>query len=166
MDNDDATRYIGLMTARARLRQLGLSTAAAVRLGVRDPRSLLLSARMSAWIVLISIVARLVPLSTMFRLAETRRRWAPSALLPAEEIARRIDRVFHAGLVKDGSCWKRAAVLRRYLLLNGIETEVVFGVRRESGGELAGHAWLEREGAPFLEREQPQYVVTFRHPSR
>ena len=154
------------MNARARLRRLGLSIAAAVRLFVRDPRSLLLSARMSAWIVLISIVARLVPLPTMFRLAETRRRWAPSALLPAEEIARRIDRVFHAGLVTDGSCWKRAAVLRRYLLLNGIETDVVFGVRRQSGGELAGHAWLEREGTPFLEREQPQYTVTFRHPSR
>ena len=154
------------MNVRELLRRLGRSIAAAVRLGLHDPRSLLLSVRMSAWIVLISIVARLVPLSTMFRLAETRRRWAPAALLPAEEIARRIDRVIHAGLVTDGSCWKRAAVLRRYLLLNGIETEVVFGVRKESGGELAGHAWLEREGAPFLEGELPQYTVTFRHPSR
>lgn len=41
--NDDATRYIGLMTARERLRRLVLSIAAAVRLGVRDPRSLLSS---------------------------------------------------------------------------------------------------------------------------
>lgn len=154
------------MSARERLRRLGLGIAAAVRLGLRDPRSLLLSARMSAWIVLISIAARLVPLPTMFRLAETRRRWAPSTLLPAEEIARRIDRVFRAGLFPDGSCWKRAAVLRRYLLLNGIETDVVFGVRRESGGELAGHAWLEREGTPFLEGELPEYNVTFRHPPR
>ncbi|HET8774915.1 MAG TPA: lasso peptide biosynthesis B2 protein [Thermoanaerobaculia bacterium] len=147
------------MSVRARI-------AAAVRLGVRDPRSLLLSVRMSAWIVLISIVARLVPLPTMFRLAETRRRWPPSALLPAEELARRIDRVFHAGLVKDGSCWKRSAVLRRYLQLNGIETDVVFGVRRQDGGQLAGHAWLEREGVPFLENEPPQYTVTFRYPPR
>jgi len=121
---------------------------------------------MAAWIVLISAVARLMPLPAMFRLAETRHRWAPSARLPAEEVARRIDRLFHAGLAADGSCWKRAAVLRRYLLLNGIETEVVFGVRRQDGRELAGHAWLEREGVPFLEREQPDYVVTFRHPSR
>jgi hypothetical protein len=154
------------MTAPERLRRLGRNIAAAVRLAAHDPRSLLLSARMTAWIILISMVARLVPLPTMFRLAETRRRWAPSAVLPAAEIARRIDRVLHAGLVKDGSCWKRAAILRRYLLLNGIETEVVFGVRRQNGGELAGHAWLEREGVPFLEREPPQYVVTFRHPSR
>lgn len=74
--------------------------------------------------------------------------------------------MFHAGLFTDGSCWKRAAVLRRYLLLNGIETEVVFGVRKENGGQLAGHAWLERDGAPFLEREQPAYTVTFRYPDR
>lgn len=140
--------------------------AVALRLGVQNPRSLLLSARMSAWIVLISIVARLVPLPTIFRLAETRRRWTPDALLPAEEIARRIDRVFHAGLVTDGSCWKRAVVLRRYLQLNGIDTDVVFGVRRQNGGQLAGHAWLEREGVPFLESEPPQYTVTFRYPSR
>jgi energy-converting hydrogenase Eha subunit A len=154
------------MTMRERLRRLARSLAAAVRLGLRDPRSLLLSVRMAVWIVLISIVARLISLPAMFRLAETRRRWAPAAVLPPEEIAERIDRVFRAALVTDGACWKRAAVLRRYLLLNGIETEVVFGVRKESGGELAGHAWLEREGTPFLERELPQYVVTFRHPPR
>ena len=57
-------------------------------------------------------------------------------------------------------------MLRRYLLLNGIETEVVFGVRRREGEALAGHAWLERAGVPFLERELPlQYTVTFRYPS-
>jgi hypothetical protein len=150
------------MTVRERLHLI----AAAIRLGVHDPRSLLLTARMTAWIVLISIVARLVPLPTMLRLAETRRRWSPATRLPAEEIARRIDRVFHAGLVTDGSCWKRSAVLRRYLLLNGIETDVVFGVRKESESKLAGHAWLERDGEPFLEREPPQYTVTFRHPAR
>jgi energy-converting hydrogenase Eha subunit A len=148
------------------LARLYRSIAAAARLGVRDWRSLLLSVRMGAWVILISISARLVRLPTMFRMAETRRRWPSSALLPAEEIARRIDRVFRAGLVNDGSCWKRAAVLRRYLLLNGIETEVVFGVCRGDGGALAGHAWLECAGIPFLERELPQqYTVTFRYPS-
>ena len=125
-----------------------------------------MSVRMTAWILLISLAARLVSLPAMFRLAETRRRWAPRAILPAEEIARRIDRVFHSGLVKDGSCWKRAAVLRRYLLLNGIETEVAFGVKKPGDGKVTGHAWLERDGIPFLERDVPQYVVTFRHPPR
>ncbi|MHB1047798.1 MAG: lasso peptide biosynthesis B2 protein [Thermoanaerobaculia bacterium] len=155
------------MTAGERLRRLVRSVGSAVRLGAQDPLSLLLTVRMGAWVVFITVIARLLPLPTTFRLAEPRRRWAPSARLPAEEIARRIDRVFHAGLVTDGSCWKRAAVLRRYLLLNGVETDVVFGVRRESGGALEGHAWLERERVPFLEPEPPErYTVTFRHPAR
>jgi hypothetical protein len=153
------------MTLRERLRRLGMNAAAAVKLVLREPGSLLLSVRMGAWILLITIVAPLVPLTTMLRLAETRLRRPSSAFLPADEIGRRIDRLLHAGFVKDGSCWKRATVLRRYLLLNGIESDVVFGVRKESG-ELKGHAWLEREGAPFLEREEPLYTVTFRHPRR
>ena len=145
------------------LRRLSLNLAAALRLAVRDPRSAFLSARMAAWLLLVSLVARLASMPAMFRVAETRRRWA--APLSAEEIARHLDRVLRAGLVSDGSCWKRAAVLRRYLWMNGIETDVVFGVRRPGGGDLAGHAWLERDGAPFLEGEPPEYVVTFRYPS-
>jgi hypothetical protein len=164
--NHEAARYTEFMTALERLRLVARSGAAAVRLGVRDPRSLFLSVRMSAWIILISVIAPLVPLSTIFRVTETRRRWNASALLPAEELARYVERVFHSGLAKDGTCWKRAAVLRRYLLLDGIETAVVFGVRREDDGKLAGHAWLEREGAPFLERDEPRYTVTFRYPAR
>jgi len=140
--------------------------AAALRLGAKDPRSLLLTVRMTAWIVIVTIVARLFRLQTIYRLTETRRRWNASAIVPAEELARRIDRVFRAGILTDGTCWKRAAVLRRYLLLSGIETEVVFGVRKQNDGALAGHAWLERDGVPFLEREEPQYTVTFRYPSR
>jgi Transglutaminase-like superfamily len=155
------------VTARERMLRLARSIIAAACLGIRDPGSLWLSMRMTAWIILISIVARLVSLSTMYRLAETRRRWPHPAILPPEEIARRIDRVFHAGLVSDGSCWKRAAILRRYLQLDGIETDVVFGVMKTDSGRLAGHAWLERDGIPFLEREPTQpYAVTFRHPSR
>jgi hypothetical protein len=138
------------------------SARGALRLAIRDPRSLLLTIRMSIWIVVTTIVAPFVSLPTLCRLAETRRRW--STTLPPEELARHVDRVFHVGLVRDGMCWKRAAVLRRYLQLNGIETAVVFGVRREDG-KLAGHAWLEHEGVRFLERDAREYTVTFRHPS-
>lgn len=138
----------------------------AFRQSLREPRLLFLSARMTAWVVFVSIVARFVSLTTIYRITETRRRWRASRFLPPEELARCVERVFHAGLVKDGSCWKRAAVLRRYLQLNGIETDVVFGVRPNDGTALAGHAWLERDGEPFLEREAPQYVVTFRYPLR
>ena len=61
-------------------------------------------------------------------------------------------------------CWKRAAVLHRYLLQNGVMTKIIFGVRNETGGKVAGHAWLEVNGEPILESAPPEYVVTYRFP--
>lgn len=62
-------------------------------------------------------------------------------------------------------CWKRAAVLHRYLALNGITTRIVFGVRKDTDGAIAGHAWLENGGKPLLESTVPNYVVTYTFPS-
>jgi len=124
-------------------------------------RRLLLAMRMAAWIVFLTIFGRILSLPTMLRMIDTRRRDA--ARIPPERIASLVDRIFRADILHR-SCWKRAAVLRRYLLLNGIDTAVVFGVRKGEE-KLAGHAWLERDGRPFLEESEPDYVVTFRYPS-
>src|ERR1044072_4639858 len=48
-------------------------------------------------------------------------------------------------------CWKRAAVLPRYLSRSGLATRIIFGVRNETGGVFDGHAWLEANGQPILE---------------
>ena len=58
-------------------------------------------------------------------------------------------------------CWKRAAVLHRYLS----QTRIIFGVRNDSSGKVTGHAWLEAEGKPILETTPPEYVATYRFPS-
>ena len=62
-------------------------------------------------------------------------------------------------------CWKRAAVLHRYLAQSGVPTRIIFGVRNEADGKVAGHAWLETEDGPILEKTPPEYVVTYRFPS-
>jgi len=62
------------------------------------------------------------------------------------------------------TCWKRAPVLHRFLALEGIETRIVFGVRREGEDALSGHAWLEACGEPLLETSAPDYKVTFSFP--
>jgi len=62
-------------------------------------------------------------------------------------------------------CWKRAAILHRYLALNGVATRIVFGVRKDTNGAIAGHAWLETGGKPLLETTVPDYVVTYTFPS-
>jgi hypothetical protein len=83
-----------------------------------------------------------------------------------ERLARSIDLLLSADVfLFKPICWKRAAVLHRYLSRNGITTRIVFGVRQEADGKVAGHAWLEADGEPILESAPPEYVVTYRFPS-
>ena len=83
----------------------------------------------------------------------------------SERLASQLDQLLDFNILCfTPTCWKRAAVLHRYLALNGIETRVVFGVRQELKEPLAGHAWLEINGIPILEANQPEYVVTYTYP--
>jgi hypothetical protein len=49
------------------------------------------------------------------------------------------------------SCLKRAAVLYHVLRRAGRPVELWIGVRHGGGKPLAAHAWLVRDGAPYLE---------------
>ena len=96
------------------------------------------------------------------RKAERRR---SGEALNREELARTIDLLLSADvLVFKPICWKRAAVLHRYLSRNGTPTKIIFGVRNETGGKFDGHAWLEADGQPILEKDPPNYVVTYSFP--
>lgn len=119
------------------------------------PREASLLARMAGWTIVISIAARFLPLPKALGIMTPRRR--ASASLPPARIARL------AGLVTR-NCWKRAALLHRYLLLAGVDNRVVFGVRRTGQSPLDGHAWIEVDGQPFPEPAPPDYHVTFVYP--
>ncbi len=62
------------------------------------------------------------------------------------------------------SCWKRAAILHRYLALEGFESRINFGMRTDEGGGMSGHAWLERSGQAILETTPPDYTITYSFP--
>jgi len=82
------------------------------------------------------------------------------------QLARAIDQVLAIDLfVFKPICWKRATVLRRYLSSEGITSRILFGVRNDSSGGVAGHAWLESGGIPILESQPLDYVVTYTFPS-
>src|SRR5918911_2509639 len=112
----------------------------------REPRSVLLAARMAFWIIVLSTLVKFFPLPRVLRLVAPKRR-RPLKGDPAE-LQKQLGRIIDALLRIDvlaftPTCWKRAPVLHRYLALNGIETRIMFGVRKESEGLLEGHAWLE-----------------------
>lgn len=146
--------------------------ARAARFALSEPSSALLAARMAAWVVVLSLLVRLLPLPRALSLVEPRRSrlYARRASRDGrddvqERLARILDSLLAADLwVFTPTCWKRAPVLRRYLALSGIETRILFGLRRDGREATAGHAWLEADGVPLLESTPPDYKVTYSYP--
>ena len=135
---------------------------------VSRPDEAWLLLRMAWWVAVLSITARHYSLPRALRIvAGNQNRPKPSDLgKTQDELARAIDLLLSADfLMFKPICWKRAAVLHRYLLRNGIPTRIIFGVRNDTGGKVDGHAWLEVNGEPILESTPPKYVVTYSFPS-
>ena len=130
-----------------------------------SPREAWLLMRMAWWVAVLSVVARFYSLPRALQIVAGNKKQPARTNTNANDLARAIDRLLAIDfLIFTPVCWKRAAVLHRYLSRGGIPTRIIFGVRNESGGKVAGHAWLEREGNPILESTPPEYVVTYSFP--
>ena len=141
--------------------------ARAARLTLDEPGAALLALRMACWVAALSLFVKLMPLPRALKLVAPRALGArPRDQAEVQErLARLLDSVLAADfLFLTPTCWKRAPVLHRYLALEGIETRVVFGVRREGEDVLSGHAWLVAGGEPLLETTTPDYKITFSFP--
>jgi hypothetical protein len=136
-------------------RQLDLSTA-------------VLILRMATWVVVLSFMFRFISIPRTMRYLTPRKRNRiapddPGAL--QDRMARFVDALLRLNrFAFSQTCWKRAAVLYRFLALHGIDSRILFGVRKDGDGRLEGHAWLERGGIPILERSVPDYKITYSFP--
>lgn len=136
-----------------------------IRLIGRQPARAWLLARMAGWVVVLSVGARLLPLSRALQIVSTEVRRKSTEVDPVQ-LSTAIDALLEANVfVFKPSCWKRATVLHRYLALAGVATTIRFGVRKDGDRELKGHAWLEVDGEPILESSRPVYTVTYSYPS-
>ena len=136
-----------------------------VRKVVTQPGEAWLLFRMAWWVAVLSAAARLTSLPRALELVAGKSPTVKAETEALEPLARKIDLLLSADvLVFKPICWKRAAVLHRYLLKRGIETKIIFGVRNDAEGKIDGHAWLEYEGKPILEKSPPEYVVTYSFP--
>jgi hypothetical protein len=130
---------------------------------VTRPDEAWLLLRMAWWIVVLSGMARCYSLPRALRIVAGNQKRS-NQVVNRDDLARAIDQLLSADfLMFKPICWKRAAVLHRYLSRNGIPTRIIFGVRNQSG-EVDGHAWLEADGQPILEKDPPNYVVTYSFP--
>jgi transglutaminase superfamily protein len=143
-------------------------TRRVVRKLFADPAEAWLLCRMAWWVSVLSVAARCYSLPRALAIVAGPQSNKPRSNDAAvqQRLARAIDQLLSADvLVFRPICWKRAAVLHRYLSRNGVATRIIFGVRNEAGGKVTGHAWLEGEGGPILETTPPEYVVTYSFPS-
>ena len=150
------------------LLKTGQFAGRATRKFVSQPADALLLCRMAWWVSVLSVASRCFSLPRALAIVagpDTR-----AARSEDTEVQQRLARLMDQLLSIDiflfrPVCWKRAAVLHRYLSRRGIRTRIIFGVRNDADGKVAGHAWLETDGEPILESTPPDYVVTYRFPS-
>jgi hypothetical protein len=140
----------------------------ACRRCITQPKEALLLLRMAWWVSVLSAAAKVCPLPRALDMVSGPANSNTHDFDPdlPNRLARSIDTLLSANFLHfTPVCWKRAAVLRRYLSRNGIDTTIQFGVRTEEIGRVDGHAWLELNGKPFLETAPAEYVVTYTYPS-
>ena len=132
---------------------------------ISRPAEAWLLLRMAWWVAVVSVTARYYSLPRALQIVAGNQNNNSPDGKTQEELARAIDLLLSADvLMFKPICWKRAAVLHRYLSRNGIPTRIIFGVRNDTGGMFDGHAWLEANGQPILEKTPPEYVVTYSFP--
>lgn len=132
----------------------------------RNPRRALLIFRMANCLVLFSILIRFLSMPRALQAVSVLLRNG-AAKVDENELASAVDSLLNTDVfVFRPSCWKRAAILHRYLALGGIESRINFGMRKDDDGEMRGHAWLERSGRAILETTPPDYKVTYSFPAR
>ena len=140
--------------------------ARAGRLTVRRPARVWLLVRMATWVVILSALVRVLTLPRALHVVATDVRTRSTGGIKPNDLSSAIDALLGLDMLMfTPKCWKRATVLHRFLALNGVATTIVFGVRKEADGQLKGHAWLQADGQPFLESEQPLYNITYKFPS-
>ena len=134
----------------------------------RKPGEAFLLLRMAAWVVLLSVLIKFFPLPRVLSLIaiQTRVQKSKRHKMTQQRLAQLVDALLGLNfLCFTPTCWKRAPVLHRYLALSGIETRIIFGLRKEKESILAGHAWLEADGRPLLESSPPHYIQTYSFPA-
>jgi hypothetical protein len=55
------------------------------------------------------------------------------------------------------TCLRRSVVLYHLLRRAGRDISLYIGVRKSGGGALQAHAWLVRDGAPYLEPDRDEH---------
>ena len=139
---------------------------------VRRPADAFLLLRVSCVAALVPVAMRLpLPKTTALirpRSPRAARRGAPPEYAGRVVAAVEAARIAGYPVIRQG-CLTRAVTLYWFLARAGMPVELRFGIARDASPDIAadGHAWLALDGAPFLEKvdPEPKFTVTYRIPA-
>lgn len=98
--------------------------------------------------VLLPAVRVALRFTTVARLESIKTAWLPvAARLPAETMARMVQIAADHGIYR-ARCLEQSLVLRYFLQNRGIDSQILFGTRKEDG-RVSAHAWVEVNGVPL-----------------
>src|SRR5215213_9619138 len=131
-------QYAKLLFRITRMRKVARLISGLSRKFLSRPAEALLLCRMAWWVAVLSLTARYYSLPRALQIVARNRDRKPSREgANKDELARAIDLLLSADVfIFKPICWKRAAVLHRYLSHSGISTRIIFGVRNETGGKV------------------------------
>jgi hypothetical protein len=138
-----------------------------IRSVYREPDVMFLALRMACWVVLISALARLCSIPRTLRLVTpvSKGVFRCEARLTPSRLAAVLDRILRTNVAAfTPTCWKRAAILYRYLCLAGHEPHILFGLMKAAVPPHTGHAWVELKGDPVCEAARPDCFIIYRFP--
>jgi len=123
--------------------------------------------RMAVAYFAVSALARLLSLPRAFAHLSPRLRPQAGDQRRTDAVVNALDTLLTARIpFLHPQCWRRAAVLHRFLRQEGIDTVIVFGVRTEGPRTVEAHAWIEHSGQPFAEAaETAAYQRVFEFPA-
>lgn len=135
---------------------------------------LILIAHVGWWIIAVTMLIKLLPLPKAFNLIKPLtvprpRRTQSETNYYLAHIVEITDRLLNLNwLFFTPTCWKRAAVLFRFLTLAGVNPRIIFGAKLTNAkfARLDGHAWIEVSDVPVYEKEKPEYMPTFSYPEK
>jgi len=119
---------------------------------------------MGGLLVALLMLQRMLPLPNLLRLFDPRTVQASGAPLPLGRVVRLTRRLLGMTF-RDHFCMKQAVLLFHFLRKWGYAVQLHFGVARVDDA-LSGHAWIDLDGEPFAEYEDPRtkYQVTYSYP--
>jgi len=118
---------------------------------LKTPSDIWLIIRMTGWALVLPVLKRLIPLNQLTKFMWSLPKTKFRDPIQEKKIATIIRWLYIFAFSKEKSCLQRSLILYRFLSLHHADPQMITGMRRGSGKDWKGHAWVVVDGKDFAE---------------